>query len=374
MSSIVNFRPEQYKLIPELLKFGMNYLIDLGLEWDQSVYNRDGSKIEFIETYSYINYNQFSCTNVKIKTFPDIQWFTHFSLPDLIDNVFFKLNGNFYVPKLYIADEPCVIKENSANFYSLFSPLSMYFKERRFTFIGSNFKLNEFLSILIDDTWDEDLIEQICDRWELNKLDFKYDKDILEFFAKKFNTSEDQTEIKNRINQLFFDPWTLELYSSYYNIENPTMSLILQKTIYRILNNQKPSFINLKNKRLVWVEYILKPYFKAIGIAAILLLNKKKVRVLKLSLDGIVDHFYSQSGLNGNEFYNCTNGFSGLALYKASIANPFGTGNLPTEISSIHDTYKGKICPNSVSNKDTGKEVFLVPDQEIDLKFGVFKF
>ena len=61
-------------------------------------------------------------------------------------------------------------------------------------------------------------------------------------------------------------------------------------------------------------------------------------------------------------------------MHKATFDNPYGSGELPKEVSSIHWTHKGRICPNSISNKKSGRDIFLVPNQNIDLDYGIFKF
>ncbi len=77
-------------------------------------------------------------------------------------------------------------------------------------------------------------------------------------------------------------------------------------------------------------------------------------------------------GLSGNNLYSVVNGFSGLLSLKGSFENPKSQSELPRSISNIHQNYKGKICPVTISNKSPGVVSSLVPDQKIDLRYGLF--
>lgn len=142
---------------------------------------------------------------------------------------------------------------------------------------------------------------------------------------------------------------------------------------YEQINEGKTyKFNDLRHKRLIFIEMLLKPYFKAISTASKALINGHQVFTSKLSGEDLVQNFFKN--LHANSFYDTVNGYSGILAHKATFKNPYGSSELPKEVASIHWTHKNRICPNSISNKDAGQDIFLVPDQDIDLDYGIFKF
>jgi hypothetical protein len=74
-------------------------------------------------------------------------------------------------------------------------------------------------------------------------------------------------------------------------------------------------------------------------------------------------------------FYGIVNGYSGLLDLKATFKNPNSQNELPSEVSSIHPSYKHKIDIISISNTQPGRVISLVPQQNLkSLKYGLFDF
>ena len=309
---------------------------------------------------------------IKVKIEPSLKKndnFLHVTLPNIVEGCFFKLNGVYYIPLLYISDEPVVLKEKSVSLYSLFQPITLYFSQKRVIFMGVSFKLEDFLQIM-SQGWSKEDISLIEDNLELSLTQKPLNENLI-YFGEKLNCDPDINVIKTRLNNLFFDDWTAELYKYLYGIE-PDIDQVFLLSVRKKAKGIKPSFIDLRYKRLTFVEQLLKPVFKNISYAANRILKGFVVKDLKVPLEGIVQHFFNE--LNGNVLYDTTNGFSGILSHKASFKNPFGQSDLPREVSSIHWTHRNRICPNSVTNKDPGQNILLVPDQEINLRYGTFNF
>lgn len=369
-STISIFRSWQYSMRDELLLLGLNYLIDLGLPYDENIFNRQGLGFEYAEDQNYHHIHHFATTRISVSLSDTLKKFVDLSIPDLIHGTFFKLNSTYYVPMMYISDEPIVMKENSISLQSLFQPMTLYFSQKRAIFMGINFPLSDIFQIISHD-WDKDDIELVEETFNID-LRSKTLTNVVNYFSEKLNTPKDPVDIKNKINQLFFDQWTSELYHKFYGISSNIDDVFLLTT-RRKFHETKPSFIDLRYKRLTFIEHILRPFFKSISIASSQLVRNNQVRkLLNLKLVSIVQHFHSD--LNGNNLYDTTNGFSGILSHKASFKNPYGESRLPKEVSSIHWTHRGRICPNSITNQDPGESVLLVPDQEIDFRYGIFSF
>ncbi len=365
-----SFREIQYQKIPYIIINGLNYLINLGLEYDPKLYDGTINSLKHTDDYVYSRIRHFSTERLSIKHLNEKNtFFVSMSIPKLIQGMFFQLNSVYYIPILYITDEPIVLKENSISIYSLFQPMTLYFEQNRVIFMGINILMSDFFQLMTIDWSDEAKI--LIERELKIKLNNNSMEAIINNLSEKLNCIPTIEKIKERINLLFFDEWTKDLYLKFYDFD-PIIDNVLKTAIRRRIENEKTSFIDLRYKRLTFVEPIIKPYTKAIGDAAKGLLKGSNIKSLKLNLGVIVNHFFKK--LDGNVLYDTTNGYSGILSYKASFKNPYGQSELPREVSSIHWTHKGRICTNSISNTDPGEMISLVPDQDIDLNYGIFKF
>ena len=367
-SSVITFRSFQYALIPEMIALSLRYLIKLGYNYDKSVYNPDGSTIEFVDYTTYSGFQHFS-TKLIIVKLNNTNDFIKVSIPDLIQGMFFMLNGHKYIPSYYIVDEPIASKKKSIMLSSLFQSITLYIKDNRVTFMRGNIVLNDFLKIIAIG-WDDEYKKQIGTSLGIN-LSSPLNIKALKMLSKKLNCPVDASEIKKKIEMIFFDEWTTQLYKHFYNIE-PKLDEVFKIAFSRYLET-KPVFVDLRYKRLAFIEPLLSPFFKAIANATVALLeNGFQRHSLNLHMKEIINHFFTK--LDGASDYNTVNGYSGILAHRATFKNPFGTGILPPEVSNIHWTHYDKICITSITNQNPGVNVFLVPDQEIDMKFGVFKF
>jgi hypothetical protein len=249
--------------------------------------------------------------------------------------------------------------------YSLFKTITIFHKDGRVIFLGNNITISKFFRLF----YDFNDAKYICE----TVFNSKYTDDSLDnvkrYFSKILNCNMD--DIYQKIDDLFFDDWTVELYCKCYNLNNPTLKDILDLSLKVI--EERPSVIDLNHRRLVFIEHLMRPLITAVSTLVMMLMNGRQILKFPMDSVSIIDYFFSDKGLQSNFFYDIDNGYNGLLSLKASFKSPGGDKAMPSEISSIHPTYKGRICPTTVSNKSTGQVIALVPEQKIDLKFGLFK-
>jgi len=369
-SNIIIFRIFQYSMFIEMFEIGMKYLLKLGLKYNSETYNPTKQLVEVSEDVTYNGINHYASRVVRNtinKT--DKKDFIRISFPELISNMFFQLNGGLYIPICYISDEPIVLKKESELLSSLFQPITIFFADKRIIFMGTNFVIDDFLQLICYD-WEEqdkDLIEV-----NLNiNLRNKSLKELEKIFGEKLNIEPNVLAIKHKMNQLFFDDWTEELYRKFYNIE-PNLDNVFKLALSRRIFKETKSFVDLRFKRLTFIEPLMTQYFKGITRASSQLLRNIQPRNLKLKQSALISSFFTD--LDGNVLYDTANGFSAMLAHKASFKNPFGIGELPQSVASIHFTHKGRICTNSISNQNPGQVVNLIPSQNIDMRTGKFIF
>ena len=370
LSKISLFRKHQFDMHKEFVINGLKYLIDLGLNYDPTVYDFENEPFETSQDILYTGINHYSVVPIKVKLFEDSHFFLNMNIPNVLLNTFFQLNGVYYVPIYYITDEPIIKKEKSILLSSTFQPITLYFQQDRAIFMGNNIQMSDFIQV-ITHYWDKEAKEIIED--ELNiSITGRDIQPIIDYLSDKFFITPDLDQLQERIRELFFDDWTKELYKRFYNIE-PNLDNVLKIALSKRIYGETISFIDLRHKRLTFIEPILRPYFKAITRAASQLIRGNQPRNLYIQLDTLVKKGFFDD-LDGNVLYDTVNGFSSILSHKASFKNPFGKGKLPKEVASIHFTHRGRICTNSITNQDPGQTVNLIPNQDIDPRYGIFNF
>lgn len=367
-SNITQFRQHQHMLWSKFIIYGLQYLIKLGLKYDPAILNPNNPNIEIIPDIAYNRINHFATSIIKINIVPK-NTFIQFSLPELIDGVFFKLNGVLYCPILYILDEPIILKKKSILLKSLFQPITLFLENKRAIFMGINIHINDFLQLMTY-SWSSNEKYLIESRLHIN-LHGKTIDELIEQFSKKLNTDTTYEAIKAKINAVFFDEWSMHLFQKFYDI-HPDIDNVLKIAIKRKIENLGAEFTDLRYKRLSFIEPLLNPFSKSIRQASLSLIKGNQPKHTLLQFDTIIKMFFNE--LHGNVFYDTVNGLSSILTHKATFKNPFGTEKLPSSVSSIHPSHKGRICPNTISNHDPGEMISLVPNQNIDLETGRFIF
>ena len=369
----MEYRSFQYNMIEEFIAICLKYTMRFGI-------NYDNIEANILNDQSYQSETHYSFDKYRITVNNDTKLnFLELDFPKLIHGNFFKLKGVYYVPLIYIFDEPITFKKDSIKLYSLFKPMTLYFKDNRLTFDSHNIPISRFLRIYESDN---NVIKEICDIVKTQYINESRDESI-EKLAVMFNCKKDIDFIKNFIELIFFDDWTKELYEVYYDIENVNILNLIEIIIDRLYNNKKYEFNDLNYKRLMFIELLLDPLFKAINRFVYRIKNNAPTNQIPIKANAIVHHFYSSrntgvghantSGLCGNTVYSIVNGYTGLLSSKASFKNPKSQTEIPKSVSSIHESHFNKICPVTISNKKPGVLASLVPDQKIDLRYGIFK-
>jgi len=371
-NTVSNFRNLQYTHIEDLLNNCLDYISRFG-------FDRSDIGYELSEFNKYKSPYYFAIKNIKLyfKSEPK-KYLLNIDIPKLIENTFFKLRGVYYVPILYIVDEPIVLKKNSLKLSSMFKSITIYFNDSRAIFNGMNIPLSRFFRLFIDN---ENIVQNICSIYNSNYFKEPRERSI-KLVSEELLGFPYEDDFVKYIEALFFDNWTTELYSKYYNLETPTLEQLLTIATVRKRDDVKPLFNDLNYKRLVFIELLLDPIIKSVTTATSNLLKGKQVSDLKLKQSAIIDHFYASSdsgiknktkGLSGNNIYNIINGYSSILSLKATFKNPKGHSELPKEVHEVHNSHKNQICPITISNSDPGVTISLIPELKIDSKFGIIE-
>lgn len=369
---LMQYRLAQYNLIPEFISVCFDYASRFGLICDDR-------EIQILNDDSYHYTNHYAFDKYRVRFKGEKKNFLELDIPTLIDDTFFKLKGVYYMPLIYILDEPIAFKKNSIKITSLFKPITLYTNDNRMIIDGNNIPISRFLRIYESD---ETIIEKLCEQFKTQYVRESQDESVFKL-SNTLGLVNDVDVIHSYIEDVFFDKWTKDLYSAYYDKKDVSMLTIFEIILSRLYSNENSEFNDLNYKRLVFIELLLDPLFKAFNKLMMKLQSNELINQVPIKANAIIQHFYSSGnsgigsskmvkGLSGNNLYSVVNGYTGLLGLKASLENPKSQSELPRSVSSIHPTYKNKICPVTISNKNPGVVSSLVPNQKIDLRYGKF--
>lgn len=364
--TINNFRKKQYE--------NLNIYLETIFEFLQKISNGRIilSRIESsrILKYSGINGSKIKLIEIYIKDPEDEsveKKYISFYIPELVDDNFFYITGCTYCPALYILDYPIVYKSFSIKLTGLINSITIFLKSgsARAIFGGKNIPIQYFLQYFLYDN--QDLINKIYTKYKIESI--KHNEDtILSYFADIFNCRKDRNVIDQIFNDLFFDSYTSALYYKCYN-RNFEFNELVEYVLTQYLSEEEPTnFVDLHFKRLIFIEQLLYPLFKKIGEVSFNIVRGYKTDEVIFSESEIIRFF--TINLKHQFFYDLVNLYSGISISKASFMNPNST-TAPKEISSIHESHFGKICPATVSAQKPGETVSIVPGTTFDM-FGRF--
>lgn len=376
ITDLMKYRPYQYSLIPDFIKICFEYANRFGLNYDIS-----SMEMNITEDPDYHSNTHYAYDRLIIKLDKnDRQPFLDLNIPKLIDDTFFKLKGVYYIPMIYLLDEPITFKKFSISLYSLFKPITIDLKKNRVVINRHSIPVSRLFRIYLQS---EQSVSDLCDLLNTSYIQEPISTTI-HYVSKSLGCDKDINEIRKNIDLVFFDNWTKDLYQTYYQFNS--MYDIIHEIENRVVNNIKSEFNDITKKRLLFIELILSPLFREFNNLANNLASGQRVIKLNIKPNVITDHFYSSGvttsiiakskkipGLSGKSYYSIVNGYSGNLSLKASFENPKSQSDLPSSVSDIHSSYKHRICPVSISNTNPGVISNLVPDQSIDLRYGIFK-
>lgn len=366
--TIGKFRQEQYNLIEYFMKLAVDYI---------SKQNKNYLKLHKITigpvlTYTSIHNSMLTSISVEVTTTSDptkTKLLFKALLPTLIEGSFFIINENYYVPTVYILDKPIVIKKNSIKLSSTFNSITIY--EKLVTFMGTNIPAKYFLDLFLDSSIQEynDLKRQFCSKFRIVQQSIS-ENDLLNYYSNMLKCNPNRKEICEYYEKVFFDDYTKLLYQNCYNFkeEEITIPNLLKKVLEITDTLEEDNFIDLKYKRVVFIEALLSPLFKRIALAASQAARGFQVTEISMDQLELVKHFHI--GLSSRFIYDSANAYDVTFKHRAYMLNP-NAENAPGIIANLHPTHYKRICPISVSAQRPGEAVYITAETLLDY-FGQF--
>jgi hypothetical protein len=162
-------------------------------------------------------------------------------------------------------DLPIIIKKESIKLFGLFNSITLYLKEDIAIFTGMNIPLSYFIQLFMyDDVEGLKLYGEFVSKHKKNYTHHT-DQDIINYFNNKFDIKGPLENIINSLERMFFDSYTRNLYEACYGMKfDITLKNILTYAMTTDIENKPPNFVDLKFKRVVFLEILLRPLFERV--------------------------------------------------------------------------------------------------------------
>jgi len=361
---ISQFRKNQYENINFILKNCIDFLEVISHGYIKFKNIQVTSNIKYFGLYGY--YIKKIIVNIEDPEDreKDKQFFC-FNIPELLHESFFYLNGSYYSPAIYILDKPIIYKENSIKLYGLINSITLFLKsgQDRAIFCGRNIPIQYFLQWFIDD---DEVLTKLEDSFKMTGTRFP-EETLTRYFSEFFGCKKEN--IDKVFNLLFFDNYTREIYKNCYGQDFDVKSLV-NFAVENYINENKIHFVDLLEKRIIFIELLLSPIFKRISNIALNMLRGHHISAISIPENEIIKFFMVENGLRCQFFYDLVNLYSGILTHKATFMNP-NSSTAPREISSIHPSHFGRICSITTSAKDPGESISIIPTTKVN-KYGLF--
>ena len=371
--NIKDFRKEDFAKIPELLKNIYTNIkkIDPKFEYDITLENQASPYLEDMVTHHQ---------RVTIKQSYEEQANTlSVLIPRLMHENFFTLNGSHYVPLLFLEKAPIdrILNEDAKKNKIFINLNAVYnftfdFQKKTVQFRSKVIALDIFLKIMFQN--DKDYLVELMDLGLISDTAFtkeeykKFVKNFLDFYKWEYFN---EIDIAQWMNEFFLLDYYRDIFMDYYGIN--TLSDIIKKVVELYVTGEDIDMATLSNRRVVLVEYLIRPLFE----------------IYTRLLYGIVDKKSQNFLPTINEFAVITSGFNGL-LHRGQlydISNPYPlplinkvsqdiqiikAGRLPKSWQRNDKSGFGVICPISVSPQNMGTNLVFTSTAQIN-KFGRLK-
>jgi hypothetical protein len=365
---VSDFRKQQYLLLEYFMHLIVNYI---------SSQNKNYMTVHSIEIKNNISYlggiNSSSTTKIEVYILLsgeiEPKLFFKLIIPTLIEDTFYLLNGNYFVPSLYILDKPIAIKKNSIKLSSTFNSITIY--DKLVTFMGTNIPANFFVEFIFNENDPEQLQTKLdmISEFNISKTNLS-EKDIVQYFGNILHCEPIKKDIFNKMEIMFFDDYTKLLYQNCYNIRTEDLNLakIIQISLKLRETAEKDMFIDLKFKRMVFIEILLSPLFKRTAILASQASRGYQPSVMSMDLLELVKYF--RNDLHNKFIYDNVNAYDTMLQHKVHMLSP-NVENAPSVVANLHPSHYQRICPISVSSQNPGETALLTAKTRVN-SFGQF--
>jgi len=364
---IQDFRTEDFAKIPNLLKNIYDNIkkIDPKFQFELSFERESSPYLEDMVTHH---------ERVTVKqAYEDQSNTISVLIPRLMYGNFFTLNGSHYVPLLFLEKAPIDrILNLEANKNKIFINLNAVynftfdFHKKTVQFRSKVISLDIFLKIMFQK--DHDFLVELLDLGLIDNTDYskeeykKFVKNFLDFYKWEYFN---EIDLPAWMDEFFVLDYYRVIFKDYYGVD--TLNDIIKKVIELYVTEEDIDMSNLSNRRVVLVEYLIRPLFEIYTRLLYGIVDKKSQNFLP----SINEYAVITSGFNGllhrGQLYDISNPYPAPLIHKVSQdIQIIKAGRLPKSWQRNDESGFGVICPISVSPQNMGTNLVFTSTAQIN--------
>ena len=301
-------------------------------------------------------------------------------IPKLLQDNYFILNNTLYVPLLFLEKSPIDRvrgkegKEKNRIFANINSSYNFTFDfEKKLVFHKIKaLSMDIFYNVVFKD--DPEYLEHLLDIGLIETINVN--KGITKKFVRFMGFHRDEyfdeeyggNDIVKWVDNYVFLSYYKEMFDDYYGTKN--LWEVFKKIIEFYETDEDIDMANLKNRRLVMVEYLIKPIFEVYQRLLYGIIDKKTQNFLPtVNQNTVITSGFNQLMHRGN-LYDLSLPFAAPLINKVSQDIQIITdGRLPKSWVRNDPSAYGKFCPVSVSAQKTSSNIIGTSDLKVN-KYG----
>jgi len=312
----------------------------------------------------------------------------NFFIPKLVNHNYYTLNNALYVPIMMLEKSPIdrvLIKtpaRNDNKIYANLNPIYNFtfdfnFKVSKDEFVKvvyfkfKKIELDLFLRVIFDG--DEDSLKFLLENNYISKMDYSEaeKKKFAKFLGFHKESYFDDINIAQWIDDYLILEYFHDIFEDYYGIRS--IKDITMKIIELHMSNEDIDMSDISNRRLVHIEYLIKPLFESYLRLLYGVIDKSGQNFLITTNPKVILTTGFTKNLHRGNLYDISLPFASPLINKVSQdITVISDGRLPKSWQHCHKNAYGIVCPISVSAQNTATNLVLTTNTIIN-KFGRIK-
>jgi len=365
--SIKDWRKVDFSKIDEFINECFANVKKLNPEFEYEINKRNS-----ISPYlgDFINYMDEYIISQKYKTFEKT---FNFFVPKLIQGNFFYLNNALYVPILMLEKAPIdrVNTDKKNKIYANVNPIYNFtfdFVNKKVFFNFKKISIDLFLRTIFHD--DEEYLDFLFEKELIEKktITLAEKRKFVKFIGFHKDSFFDEIDMAQWIDEFLILSYYHDLFEDYYGIRG--IKEITKKIIEYYLTGYEIDMADIKNRRVVHIEYLIKPLFESYLRLLYGAVDKTSQGFLISMNPKVILTTGFGNNLHRGNLYDISIPFPTPLIHKVSQdISIINDGRLPKSWQRNDKSAFGLLCPVSVSAQDMASNLVFTSNTKLN-KFG----
>jgi len=330
-----------------------------------------------VEDPGYLEKNTYFYDRVKIKQkYKEHENEISFIVPKLINDNFFNLNNMIYVPLIFLEKAPIdrIFQDGKNKIFANINAVYNFtfdFVENKVQFRSKSIEMDLFLKIFFDgDEYLDHLIEnKYIKTTSYTAEEFKKFIKFFGFYKMDFFENLDKDKyptIADWLDEVLMLQYYRDIFEDFYGVND--LKSIFKRIFYINENNIEINMADLKNRRVLMLEYLIRPVFEIYTRLVYGIIDKNNQNFLPSMNELSIMTTGFNKNLHRGNLYDFSLPFPSPMIHKISQdISIIKDGRLPKSWIENNPSGKGKLCPISVSAQNTGLALIFTSSTKLNL-------